>query len=412
VTGTPRPPPVADWSASVVGLKRKISRALRLGGGPSEEELEEVLRSEDREAKLAMLRRVMRETPRVATGAAPEPAFTVVQAALAAEPDAHVLSYLVRVASHAGGAATVRVLAPLLGHADARVVANTLEALALTDDETVFTLAVPLIARSEPRIRATALAVMCKFDRAAAMHAMVNYLKNARDTHQRHGALFALRAVGGLPAPLLQTLQAEVEDPEVKEALARILEEGTPEGLPRLMLRTRHTFALALTGHKHGSILASLFPRRAVIPTLAAATLILKVTGMVLAPHDPAAAHPLAAMGPLNATSPAAVARAGQPPPEVDWTGIVRRAGDAAFLMAVDGVEVRVEFDGRPLPRPGARVRVRLAPEHGGAAGGLSGHARSVEVLQGPASPLETAEARLIHDLPAGQAALLSEARR
>lgn len=236
-------PPVQGWSASVVGLKRKLSRALRLGAGPSALELSEILQEGTRADKLNVLRRVMQECPRRPTNEPPDPMFGLVQSALADERDAHVVSYLVRVGGHLGGQATVRVLAQQLNHPDSRVVSNTLEALALTGDETVFTLALPLIGRDEPRVRATALAVLCRYDRTAALDAMVNFIKNARDPGQKQGALFALRAVGGVPIENLKSLQAEVPDAEIQEALARILEESAPEGLPRLKMQVQHALA-------------------------------------------------------------------------------------------------------------------------------------------------------------------------
>lgn len=409
----PEPPPVSDWSASVVGLKRKLSRALRLGAGPTTEEVAEALLTEDREEKLSVLRRVMRETPRTPGNAPPTGLLTVAQEALERERDGHVLSYLVRVASHTGGAAVVRVLAPLLNHPDARVVSNTLESLALTADETVFTLALPLIGRDEPRIRATALAVMCKFDRTAALDAMVNYLRNSRDAQQRHGALFALRAVGGVPLSMVGALQREVDDPDVKDALARILEEAAPAGLSRLKVRVRHAVMQALTGERTGSVAAVLFPQRAVLPFLAAATLALAGLAWMTGGH-PASAQDAAVPAARAGTTPRAVALAApaaQLPRQVTWSGTVRASGRTQLLIEVDGFEVTVTgIEGMPRARPGDRVTVAVRVISRGEGGRI--YARVLAMANDtrrPAGGGESLDPKLLRSLNPALQALLKD---
>lgn len=353
---------MSGWSASVVGLKRKLSRALRLGAGPSALELSETLTDGDRIDKLALLRRVMAECPRRPSNEAPDALFPIVQTALADERDAHVTSYLVRVAGHLGGQATVRVLATQLGHTDARVVSNTLEALSLTGDETVFTLALPLIGREEPRVRATALAVLCRYDRTAALDAMVNFIKNARDPGQRHGALFALRAVGGVPLENLRSLQREVDDPEIQEALARILEETAPEGLPRLLVRARTGFErISARPDKLGR---SVRIGRAIgLPAMLFIGLCFGFLGLALRlrPFGQAsvAALPARGTGTVDAAAVAMSPAGAHDGTRVVWTGRVGEVRAQQLVLRVPGGEVLVRLDGDVTRgEPGDEVRV------------------------------------------------------
>jgi hypothetical protein len=376
-----------SWTASMVGLKRKISRALRLGDGPSALELDAALTEGDRSEKLAVLRRITQESQRVPAGAEPDGRFSTLLTALTAERDAHVLSYLVRVAGHLGGVATVRVLSPLLGHADARVVSNTLETLAQTGDETVFTLAVPLIARPEPRVRATALAVLCRFDRTAAIDAMVNFLKNAKDPAQKQGALFAIRAVGGLPAEVLRSLESEVDDPEVREALARILEEATPAGLPRLLVRTQHGVQKAIAkrfGRKRPRGLQLALPMAG---ALAVASIGLMTALMLRAPLPAEGPAPAVRPGaPLTAAALAVAPAGTHEGTRVSWDGTVREVRSGSAVVAVPGGEVLVRLDEASALNPGDRIAVT------GVLAGRSGlgmpylEARTVRVVT-PAPP-------------------------
>ena len=375
-------PMVSGWSASVVGLKRKLSRALRLGAGPSALELSEALTEGGRNDKLAMLRRVMAECPRRPTPEPPDPMFGIVQSALAAEQDAHVVSYLVRVAGHLGGQATVRVLAGQLKHPDARVVSNTLEALALTGDETVFTLALPLIGREEPRVRATALAVLCRYDRTAALDAMVNFIKNARDPGQRHGALFALRAVGGVPLENLRSLQKEVGDPEIQEALARILEESAPEGLPRLLVRTRHGFEkLAATPGRLGR--AVRIARALGWPALAFVVMATAFLGLALRlrPAERATASARSPGG-LDAAAVALAPPTAHDGTRVVWAGRVNEVRGHQLVLATAGGEVLVRCDGEPIGGPGDEVRVTGVLSGRSALGVAYLEALHIEVVQ------------------------------
>jgi len=313
---------------------------------------------------MAILRDVLEECSRVPFDHNPDERSGVLLEALKRETDPHVLSYLVKVVSHLGGVTTLRILAPMLGHQDPRVVSNTLEAMVHTGDETVFTLALPLVSSDEPRVRATALAVLCKYDRMAAIEAMGHCLRSSNRPEDRRGALYALKAVGCVPVSVLNTLMEEIHDPEVQIVLSTILEDTAPSAMQKLYLKVKHKIRrmAGLSSYQQTELAAPPLRPGQVIGWAMAGVLLVLVLAAAwwrIAPPE----EQIATLGDAqNRIRPKMVALgpiaqyAGQ---TVAWNGTVTEKRPDCMIVSFPGGTARVELHpGQKAPREGDLVGV------------------------------------------------------
>ena len=117
-----------------------------------------------------------------------EPALTL----LDRETDDWVIATLIKTAGHLGGPVHVPRIQRFLAHSSARVVANTVEAIATLDAEAGFALLVPLLSATDSRVQASAIGAMIATERKAALETLVAMSRSPRP-QARESALHCLK---------------------------------------------------------------------------------------------------------------------------------------------------------------------------------------------------------------------------
>lgn len=179
----------------------------------------------------------------------------VVRHRLPLENDPFVLATLSSVLGQCGASEDAAVLLPLLGHADERVVANTLEALRRLSVKLPAGALLSLLEHAENRVGANALALIADSDPAQAL-ALMRGMSSSPDPARRAGLAFILgqlAALAGATDLLISMIDAEQRTAVLKQ-LASALGH-----------HVSHENAAALAGRLESIRLSSQGARRSVL---------------------------------------------------------------------------------------------------------------------------------------------------
>lgn len=121
-------------------------------------------RALDRVGRQGLLKKILATSIPVGTGEAPDGRLETLSEMARQESDPLVLQHFMPVFAKLGGQSAVAALAPYLEHADGHVVSYALAALATTQDPALERLTRPLCERPEPRVRATAFAILRRLE--------------------------------------------------------------------------------------------------------------------------------------------------------------------------------------------------------------------------------------------------------
>lgn len=372
-------------------IGHRLTRKLKalIGGGPPKltlEELSRALTTGHKGAKEAALQ-VLLDGPAVPADGEPDPRFAAVLAALVTEDDPAVLTMMAKVAERCGGASAAEAHDALLAHPDPRVVSATLESVGRGRDPRLFPRLLPLLHSAEPRVKATALAVIRKLDLERGGDALVALMEAPGKAAEKRAAVLALPLVPEVPLELVRRLKALAPDEEQRGALAGLLAARAPGAAERLSANVEK-IASAVSGsfslkefapevsksgqikvnkvsgritRPSGAVAAPPPPARgrAWIAVSALAVVGLAIGGYALMSEAPSLAEPVKVKGPLDGRTAARAPATEVTGKSVTWSGKVLRVKGARVVLAVPGGTADVVLpEGQARPQAGDVIEV------------------------------------------------------
>lgn len=153
------------------------------------------------------------------------------------EEDPWVLSLLIKAVGALGSKGQLALLSRFLHHPNARVVANTVDALDMIGDEDAAPLVLPLLNSEDNRVRANAVRLVHKFDPEAARRTLRAMSESKKDW-MRDSAIYCLRVLDDEHAvPTLLRMLADEPSDELCSKLCRVLGERGGEDCLLPLLR-------------------------------------------------------------------------------------------------------------------------------------------------------------------------------